>query len=307
MILRWGGVLWRGGCLFQFLRKINRILVFAACAFAFFHLSLAEAGTIRINPTKIRLVIPPGDSKSAAIEVENSTDEPIKIKAYVQDWRYTSLQNGTKEFFPAATMPFSCSDWVTFSPTEFTIPAYGRQRLSYTVKVPLKAEGGHYAVLFFETLLHKPDINNASRVGVMIRIGALFYIEPQGTVKREAEVGSFRVERKSKDQPLHIGLDLKNTGNVDLTAGGTFHVMDQDGMIFARGEFDNVYTFPGNVAQMAAHWKEPLGAGVYDLVLTLDIGKASEEAGLERGPVITKDAVLEIGDNGDVARIGELK
>jgi P pilus assembly chaperone PapD len=293
--------------LFKFARKIGRLSVLAVCVFTSLQAPLAEAGTIRINPTKIRLVISPGDSKSGAIEVENSTDEPLRIKAYTQDWRYTPLQNGTKEFFPAATLPLSCSDWVVFSPTEFTIPAYGRQRLSYTVKVPLDAEGGHYTVLFFETLLHKPDNRDASSVGVMIRIGALFYIEPQGTVRREAEVSALKVARTSKDQPLSIGLNFKNTGNVDLTASGTFHVMDQGGMIFARGEFDDIYTFPGNAAAMSTQWKEPLGAGAYDLVLTLDIGKASEEAGLERGPVITRDASLEIGDNGDVVKIGELK
>jgi len=268
---------------------------------------LLEAGTIRINPTKIRLVIPPGDSKSGTIDVENATDEPLKIKAYVQDWRYTSRQDGTKEFSPAASTPLSCSDWVSFFPSEFTIPPFGKQVLSYTVKVPQKAQGGHYAVLFFETLLQKPSLADPSSIGVMVRIGALFYIEPEGAVKRDALVEHLRVERRSSGGALGIGVDFKNTGNVDLTAGGTFHIMNQDGMVFARGEFDKVYTFPEDEAKLSSSWKDNLAAGPYDLVLTIDAGKAQEEAGLERGPVITKDVSLEIGAHGEVVTVGELK
>ncbi|MCX5701785.1 MAG: hypothetical protein NTW64_02245, partial [Candidatus Omnitrophica bacterium] len=70
---------------------------------------------------------------------------------------------------------------------------------------------------------------------------------------------------------------------------------------------NNVYTFPQDEAKLTTTWKEPLPEGAYDLVLTLDIGKALEEAGLGRGPVITKEAEIEIGKKGEVVRVGRLE
>ena len=43
------------------------------------------------------------------------------------------------------------------------------------------------------------------------------------------------------------------------------------------------------------------------MVVTVDIGKAQEEAGLGRGPIITKEAEIEFGYNGKVNRVGQLK
>ena len=57
---------------------------------------------------------------------------------------------------------------------------------------------------------------------------------------------------------------------------------------------------------MNASWKKPLSAGKYHLIITVDIGKPLEEAQLGRGPVITKEAELVIGDAGEIVKVGEL-
>jgi len=268
--------------------------------------TLSEAATLRINPTKVRLIIIPGESKSGVIEVENPSGEAITVKAYLQDWKYTSVHDGTKEFSASGVTPLSCSDWVTVSLPEFVLTRYGKQKLNYTVKVPKDAKGGHYAVLFFESLLGKPELKENAALGVVVRIGALFYIEPEGSIERLAEVSNFSVQTL-KDKPLHINLDLKDTGNVDITCKGTYHIIDKQGMVVARGDFNDIYTFPGETAKLTAVWKYAIAKGKYDLIMTFDIGKALEEAGLGRGPVITKESTLEVGDNGQVLKFGGLK
>jgi hypothetical protein len=253
------------------------------------------------------LVIPPGESKSGRIEVENPSEESIVIKAYLQDWVYSASHNGTKEFFSSGTTSLSGAGWISFSLSDFVVPAFGKQVISYTVKVPPGARGGRYAALFFESLLAKPELRDTASLGVMVRIGALFYIEPEGTIHRLAEVSGLSLERKSKDKPLHISLKLKNSGNTDVTCKGTFHMMNKQGMVSARGEFNEAYMFAGETAELSATWKESLPRGKYDVILTLDIGKAMEEANLGRGPVITKEVEIEIADNGQVSKVGELK
>lgn len=277
------------------------------CVFCFLSPAKIEAATVRINPTKVRLIIPPGESKSGIIEIENPSEESVIVKAYLQDWVYTPLHNGTKEFFPSGTTALSCAAWIGVSLSEFVIPAFGRQKINYTVKVPADAQGGHYAVFFFESLLQEQKVKKFTDLGVVVRIGALFYIEPEGNIKRWAEVKNLMLENKQKDKILGVNLDFENTGNVDITCKGTFHIMDKLGMVVARGEFNDLYTFPQEKAKLTAIWKDPLPKGKYDLILTFDIGKSREEAGLGRGPVITKEAEVEIGYNGQAVRVGELK
>jgi P pilus assembly chaperone PapD len=290
------------------LGKRRKIFIIIYGLFFFFVSAAAlEAATVRINPTKVRLIIPAGGAKTGNIEVDNPSDESIIVKSYLEDWFYTSQHNGTKNFFPAGTTSLSCSDWITTSLSEFVIPPFAKQTIQYTVRVPEEASGGHYAVLFFESLLAKPDITDTAQLGVVVRIGALFYIETKGTTKREAEIANLTLKRESPDGPLKMSLDFKNTGNVDITCAGTFHIMDNQGMIFSRGELDNVYLFPKETAKLTSSWKGALSKGQYSLVVTIDIGKALEEAQLGRGPVIIKEVDLEIGGRGEVLRIGELR
>lgn len=223
------------------------------------------------------------------------------------------MPDGTKDFFSAKTTPLSCADWISFNPAEFTIPPYGVVGVNFIARVPADAQGGHYAVMFFETTYLKPGEETGQteelRAGAYlnVRLGSLIYIEAKDKVKRLTELSNFSLSKDAKNKYFFINLDFKNIGNVDITAGGTFDIIDKQGMVLARGEFNNVYTFPGDTAKLSATWKEPIPRGRYDLVLTLDLGKALEELGLGRGPVITKEAEIEIGANGEVLEVGELK
>ena len=270
-------------------------------------LSEAQAINLIIEEGKVRLSILPGQTKTGTINIKNTSSDSIEIKAYLEDWYYLPVADGSKEFKPANTNALSCASWISFAPAEFSIPAYGKQIVSYTVKVPKGVSGGHYAVLFFESSMARPDSKEGVGVAVSIRMGSLFYIEPEGTIKREIRLGKLSVDRESEEAPLNISLDFKNTGNVDITASGTFHIIDDSGMVYARGEFDKAYTFAGDAGKLASNWSEAIPKGRYDLILTIDIGKALEEAGLGRGPVVTKEAGLEVGDRGQIIGVRELK
>ncbi|MFH0827047.1 MAG: hypothetical protein V1923_04075 [Candidatus Omnitrophota bacterium] len=280
--------------------------LFSVMSFFLFAQGL-EAATVRINPTKIRLIIPAGGTKTGTIEVDNPSEYSIIVKSYLEDWAYTPLHDGTKNFSAAGTNALSASRWITTSLNDFVVPAFGKQALHYTIRVPENSSGGYYAALFFESLLSEPDVKDMTQLGVVVRIGALFYIEVEATIRRTAEVSNLALERLSGSEPLKMSADFKNSGNVDITAAGTFHIMDNQGMIFARGDLTDVYLFPGESAKLTSRWKDPLSKGKYNLVMTLDIGKAQEEAKLGRGPVIIKEAELEIGGRGEVLRVGTLR
>ncbi|MCM8800198.1 MAG: hypothetical protein NC900_05705 [Candidatus Omnitrophica bacterium] len=263
-----------------------------------------EATTIRLDRAKIRLNILPGNSFSGQINIENPSSEPVEIKAYLQDWCYTKAGDGTKEFYSAGATEFSCASWISFSPTEFLIPAFGQKTINYTVKVPSEAKGTHFAVLFFETTPQASE----PEVGMMIkvRVGALFYIEAKGTTQRKAELDNFHLTQDTKKN-LIIETDLLNIGNVDLVCEGTYHIIDKKGMVIARGEFNKAYTFPQDKVNLKATCKQIFNEGLYDIILTLDLGKAHQEQGFSGGPVLVKEVEFEIDEEGNIKRVGELR
>ena len=249
------------------------------------------ATTIRINRPKIRLNISSGGSGSGSIIVSNPSEEGVDVKVYLEDWEYEETQDGIKKFFPPGTTALSCARWISFYPADFTIFPYGSQELFYSIKVPDDVEGGHYAVLFFETVMG--GVKNEKGVDVLMkgRIGSLFYIEADSTNK-EIQISELSLSQRRGG--LQVSALLKNIGNVDVTAKGTFNIIDQEGMVFARGQFNDAYTFPGNQARILSTWADTLPAGNYDLIITLDLG----------GVPLVEEVKIGIDSSGEIVNLG---
>lgn len=260
---------------------------------------------IQIDRPKVRVIIPPGEMKTGIINVANPSSEPKEVRLYLEDWLYLPGADGSKEFRPANTLPNSCASWINFHPSEFTLQPYAKQIVGYTIRTPEDAKGGYYAILFFENTTSKPETAEGVGINLAIRFGTLFYIEPSGTITREAKIENLLLEKE--DSSLKVSADFKNTGNIDLITSGTFDIIDSSGIVFARGEFNDTYTMSGDNARLVSEWNKTIPTGKYDLILTIDLGKALEELNLGRGPVITKEAQIEIGTRGEILSIGELK
>lgn len=274
-------------------------------------LSLANAVELpSINKSKIRFSLAPGKAEYGEIVVENQSSEPRSMRVYLSDWDYLPPADGTKEFLPISSTPLSSAAWISFSPAEFTLPPFSQQKVDYSIKVPAEASGGYYAALFFESIFVKAQSAKEGMqagMNLVIRIATLFYVDVEGTVKRTALIDNLLFKKDAQGALYSIGLDFRNTGNVDISAGGTFHIMDDKGIVIARGELNDIHTFPAAGAKFAATLKDNLPKGEYDLVFTLNLGKALEEASMGRGPIITKEAQISIGENGKILNVGQLK
>lgn len=277
---------------------------------SFFISSVLAVNLPYINKSKIRVSVTPGNKAYGEITVENPTPEARTMQLNLEDWYYLASADGTKEFMPAGTFNRSCAPWITFSPAEFTVPAFGKQKINYSIKLPKDAQGGYYTSLFFETSIGElpaPGKERRAGIDLRVRIATLFYLEAEGTIERKAALDNLLVRKDSSSGNLLLGLDFENTGNVDITAGATFYLMDKKGLVSARGEFNDVYTFGGGRAKLNATWNKTIPAGIYDLVITLDLGKALQETLGTRVPLITKEAKIEIGPRGEVIKVGELR
>ncbi len=280
------------------LATVGNLLCLCACAHA--------TNIIKLDQAKIRIVAPAGKTAVGKIEVKNPSEETKIARVYPMDWVY-STELGEKEFFIPESKPLSCSKWITFTPAELTIEPSGKAYVQYTIKVPEDAKGSYHTILFFESMMGQvretPDA--MAVVPVAVRVGCLISVEVEGTVERSVKLENLNIKHEQGDYTIEA--DLTNTSNADITAGGSFNIVDKQGMVFGRGEFANRYTLPGDKVKILSSWKGKLAKGAYDLVLTLDLGKSLEEVGVGRGPLKVLETDVEVDDNGNVTKVGQLR
>ncbi len=289
-----------------------RILSIGFCLAGSLFVSTVQAEKLPfMNQSKIRVVVSPGERAFGEITLDNPTDEAKSMRLYLEDWYYLPEGTGAKEFLPANSAPTSACPWISFSPAEVIVPSFGKQKINYSVNVPKNATGARFATLFFESLISKgvlADSGRSAGLDINVRVATLFYIEVKGTIKRTAKISNLKIQpSKEVKGSLDITLDFENTGNTDITTSGNFNLMNNQGLVTARGAFNSVYSFPGGKGSFLGTWKDKIPAGDYDLVVTVDLGKALTDAGMGRGPVITKEASVTIGENNQIVQIGQLQ
>lgn len=233
----------------------------------------ARAATLVIDSPKVELEIPAGDTHSGEITVENPTDQPAVMKAYLEDWAYTEAGKGDKEFGPAGTFPYTAAPWITFVAPDPEVPAFGRSVVRYTVKVPEESSGGRYAVLFFETVIGQMPNEEGVVVDVAGRIGTLFFIEVKGASRRAGEIESLSVLPPQGNKPMELETVFKNTGDTAIIVEGNFLIMDAEGQVKGRGDLEKLYTFPGHRSTGITKWVGRLAPGQYTVLATYALGK----------------------------------
>lgn len=234
----------------------------------------ADAATIRIDEARVRHELAPGETKTGQVHITNPTDGAISVRIYTEDWEYLDTGNGDKEFFPAGTLPNSASPWITYNPSEMTIEPFDKRAVDYTVQVPADAAGGtRYSILFFETSLGLGKNEEGATVSVAGRIGALFYIDLKGAVKREGKIEELTFTPGKGNRPAVIKTVFRNTGNTAVALEGEFVVLEASGAVKARGKLTTVYAREGAVVSQETEWPGRLAPGTYDGVYTFDLGE----------------------------------
>ncbi len=255
-------------------------------------------GFVRVDKMKLKPIITPGKTETGQIRIENPSENPLVVKIYLEDWIYVAPGNGDKKFMPAGTSKYSCASWITFAPSEFIMPPFSSQVLSYAITMPEDIKEGHYAIMFFET---QPVAVGEEGVNVMVatRIGTLFYIHPKGLIDRSAILSNLSFTKNYEDSSLDISLDFKNTGNISqIIEKATYSIIDRGGRVYARGLFNNIYTFPNDTAKLTSTWKDKLPTGIYDIIITLTH---------DTNDIVVREATIEVDALGEVKQIGDLR
>ncbi len=231
------------------------IIGFASDAFSF---------NLSISNPKIKLKVKPGQVITGSLVISNPSSKEATVKAYLEDFMYVFPYDGSKKFFPAGSTEYSCANWISFSPSKFKLRPFGQRNVDYTIRVPESADGGYYAVLFFETSLGAIEQKPGNRLLVLGRIGSLFLLETENSIKKA------RIE-KLKPGINSIQGQFENAGNVLLKAQGTYFIMDPENMVRDRGKIEDIFIFPGDKTIFSIKTSAGLKEGKYTLIINFDL------------------------------------
>ena len=229
-----------------------------------FSLSSTAKAQLFLEEGKVVLAVEGGDHINKTIFISNTSAEDIRVKVYWEDFQYQPPYDGTKKFFPAGVGPISASRWVSYTPQEFTLPAYAKQKVDYSISVPKEMNRGYYGVLFFER--SGQAVKDVSGLDIIVRVGCLFFFEPKNA-ERKASVNNVVI----KDQ--HIVGDFVNTSAVTMLPRMVYYITDERGLVKDRGELKKIYV----PAAATASWELPIPAdlspGRYSIVMNMDLSE----------------------------------
>ncbi|MFH1318511.1 MAG: hypothetical protein ABIH71_05805 [Candidatus Omnitrophota bacterium] len=250
-------------------------------------LQQGEAFAFRINKGSFRVQLSKGETYNGAVEIDNSTEQPLVVKAYMNDFVYVSPFNGDKEFYPPDSTKVSLAKWINFSPHELTVPPYSKGSVNFTVLPDEEFDSVRCGVLFFESSVGV-TYEEERAINVLGRIGTLVFVEPK---IKEKNINFYNIEGTNRK----IGGSLKNTGNTFLHLKGTYFVMDNEGMVKDRGEVKEVYFLSGDQTTLDVTLSQTLSSGSYMLILTFD---------LEDGDIAVKEIDFSVSSLGEVEILG---
>jgi hypothetical protein len=212
--------------------------------------------------TRVEMDVTPGEAYTDSINLINTSQEPMDVKVYWEDFMYIEPYDGKKEFGPVGSSPYSMADWMAFSPQQFSLPAGGTQKIDFSIRVPSDAKGGHYGVLFYE---RNPQ-NSKDQTGLQIvtRLGTLFFVESTDKNK-SATIDTISATAQGLEGHFN------NNGDVVLMPKATFYALNQESITADRGNISRLYVPPGKTATFHVDFAESLPEGEYTAVLTFDL------------------------------------
>ncbi len=191
----------------------------------------------------------------------------------------TIINDGTNTYdFKVYAVPYSVSDkiyepnfdkqtdngdaytWVKFAKTRYTLNPGEKVVIPYTVEVPADAApGGHYGVLFAETIPAEGDTQSIVR---QKRVGSILYATVDGQYIRSGKTVMVAVDAIQLGGHLTARVSVNNTGNVHFVATEYIQVKNIFGKIVYETTLDRV-VMPKTSRDSVVEWKDSPALGLY--------------------------------------------
>lgn len=264
---------------FQIFNKLISLVIFSFILFL-----PAKISALTISPPIFDLRAKPGETLQASLSLENETNSPLNLYGLVEAFNPTA-KGGDLEFYPSEE---GLSSWVALSENSLSLAPGESKKIFFTINVPAGTAGGsHYAAIFWGT---SPPGAAPGGVAVASRLGALIFLNVEGTVIQDLEISNFKTTKKiNLSLPIIFETSVKNKGNVYLAPKGEIIIKTWTGKQVAALPWNEagLRALPGTERIISTPWGkrnilEELTLGIfgfYRASIHLSYGAPVKEAG----------------------------
>jgi len=180
--------------------------------------------SIDVSPLRLHVHARPGDEYTDAVRVVNSGKEPVRLRAYVEDWYLDEI--GTPIFRPAGTLDGTASLWVEAAPADLLIRPGETEFVRYTIRIPENVpEGGYHGSLLLESLPLNRAEQQTRMMFIQGRIACMLYVTVGDPTRSAAITALVPTERNGKHL---VRLQVENTGEDFIRLAGNLDCLQAD-------------------------------------------------------------------------------
>ena len=217
----------------------------------------------------------PGGQAEGRILVQNLGTEPQEVKAFLTD--YLFFADGRNLYDPPGTHPRSNAAWVTFTPSQFIVPAQDTVIINYVLQVPPeeKLTGTYWSMLMVEPITTALDAPAAEKdklklsVQTVLRYGIQLIADIDGT--GASSVRFVRQQLVKQNDKCLLVLDIENNGERYLTPLVWAEIFDSEGASLGRFEAGRIRVYPACSARFLIDLTQ-LSTGKYSALVVADNG-----------------------------------
>lgn len=256
------------------LKKLAAVTAVLAFTLSFLPTPI-HADSITLTPPRFELIGNPGDTISEKIRVNNSSDVDITYQVTIQDFR-ASGDEGSVDFVDPSISnnSFSLARWMTFEPSQFTVPAGQESIVNFTIRIPKNGEpGGHYG----SVLVTRPGTTVPGGASVSSTVASLILLRVSGETTEKLSLESFAADNGFQQYgPVNFNMRFKNDGNVHVAPTGTIVITNIFGKKVKEIPVTPTNVLPGAERVVKANWDTVHMVGRYTASLVLSYGQGKQ-------------------------------
>lgn len=220
---------------------------------------------ILLSPTSKQYRLGAGTQKRDSFKIVNDGQTAFNFIVYARPYSVHD-ESYTPDFISSAQNA-DAYKWVQFDQSSYFIEPGKSVDVGYTVRVPSDAApGGHYGVLFAETV--PTETAQGTAIIRKKRVGAILYITVNGRVTLDGRLVGRSVPPFQFKAPLTIRERVANSGNTDFQVKSNVRVSDIFGGLKFKSDKE-VAVLPGTTREIVNDWQNPAWLGIYRVESTV--------------------------------------
>ena len=259
-----------------------------------------QASGFIVTPSFVQVPLRPRGRRTAAVEIVNITNQPVRIAAKPAEWGRAPAGADLVTDEPAAHGR-SAREFIQLPNAAVEVAPRSRARFPIVVTLPVAAAGEFYAAVCFD----REDLDLDKSPESRMRRSALITIAAQGSAQSAASIQKFTALQNAKGA-VEFTVEYNNTGNVNFAADLSVSVMDANNAILGRIRPSEPppYVQAGGKGLICVNWTQVLDPGSYTGVLSLRFdqnkpalsARAAFEAGMLTQPAQSAAAPKETAE-----------